>query len=154
MDIWGDEHERSNWHRNIRHRDDLQVSSALRILRVEKEDMHRRKSYDHNTFMDDADNNTDRGNLFGRKERRMKLYELLDVYDYNRESKIQKIQICRPNSDWEDWEEVLAGSVLLLPLYNAKVKDIGAAGENIIRVDIEWDKKIFDWGEKSEEKDL
>ena len=84
----------------------------------------------------------------------MKLYELLDVYDYNRESETHKIQICRPNSDWEDWDEVLAGSVLLLPLYNAKVKEIGAVDEDIIRVDIEWDEKIFDWGEKNEEKDL
>ena len=84
----------------------------------------------------------------------MKLYELLDVYDYNRDSETQKIQICRPNSNWEDCDEVLAGSVLLLPLYNAKVNVIGAVGEDIIRVDIEWDEKIFDWGGKNEEKDL
>lgn len=84
----------------------------------------------------------------------MKLYELLDVYDYNRESETQKIQICHPNADWEDFDEALAGSVLLLPLYNAKVKEIGAVGEDIIRVDIEWDEKWFNWGKKNEEENL
>lgn len=78
----------------------------------------------------------------------MKLYELLDVYDYNRESETEKIQICRPNSDWDDCDEVFAGSVLLLPLYNAEVKEIGAVDENIIRVDIEWDERLFNWGKE------
>ena len=82
----------------------------------------------------------------------MKLYELIDVYDYNRESETQKIQICIPNANWEDFDEVMAGSVLLLPLYNAKVLEIGAIDENVLRVDIEWDKEWFNWGNDNEKK--
>lgn len=82
----------------------------------------------------------------------MKLYELIDVYDYNRESETQKIQICRPNANWEDYDEVMSGSVLLLPLYNAKVLEIGAIDENVLRVDIEWEKEWFNCGNDNEKK--
>ena len=68
----------------------------------------------------------------------MTLNELLDVYDYNRESETQYIQICRPNSNWDDCDQVLTSSALLCPFGNAKVNEIGAVGEDVIRVDIDW----------------
>jgi hypothetical protein len=68
----------------------------------------------------------------------MTLNELLDVYDYNRESETQYIQICRPNSNWDDYDQVLTSSALLCPFGNAEVNEIGAVGEDVIRVDIDW----------------
>lgn len=68
----------------------------------------------------------------------MTLNELLDVIDYNRESTYEKIQICRPDSNWDDCDEVLTSSALLCPFGDANVNEIGAVGENIIRVDIDW----------------
>lgn len=68
----------------------------------------------------------------------MTLNELLDVYDYNRESKTEYIQICRPDGNWDDFDEVLTSSALLCPFGNAKVECIGAVAENCIRVDIDW----------------
>lgn len=83
----------------------------------------------------------------------MKLYELIDVYDYNRESETKKIQICRPNADdWDDCDEVMAGSALLLPLYNAKVLEVDAIDESVLRVDVEWNKEWFNWGNDNEKK--
>lgn len=68
----------------------------------------------------------------------MTLNELLDVYDYNRESQTEYIQICRPDGNWDDCDQVSTSSALLCPFGNAKVNEIGAVGENIIRVDIDW----------------
>ena len=68
----------------------------------------------------------------------MTLNELLDVIDYNRESETQKIQLCRPGANWEDCDEVSTSSALLCPFGNAKVKEIGAIDEDVIRVDIDW----------------
>ena len=79
----------------------------------------------------------------------MKLYELLDVIDYNRESQNEKLQICTKDG-WDEFDEVLTSSMLLLPLYKADVKAVGAIEENVIRVDIDWDKldkevHLYDW---------
>lgn len=68
----------------------------------------------------------------------MTLNELLDVIDYNRELSTQKIQLCRPNADWDDYDEVAISSALLCPFGNAKVKEIGAIEADVIRVDIDW----------------
>ena len=68
----------------------------------------------------------------------MTLNELLDVIDYNRDSETQHIQICRPNSDWDDCDEVATSSALLCPFGNAKVKEIGAVDVDCIRIDIDW----------------
>lgn len=68
----------------------------------------------------------------------MTLNELLDVIDYNRESELERIQICKPDSDWEDFDEVVSSSALLRPFGNAKVRCIGAIAENVIRVEIDW----------------
>lgn len=68
----------------------------------------------------------------------MKLNELLDVIDYHRDSELERIQICKPDSDWDDFDEVSSSSSLLVPFGNAKVKCIGAIAENVIRVEIDW----------------
>ena len=80
----------------------------------------------------------------------MKLYELIDVYDYNRESETKKIQICRPNENWEDCDEVSTCSAILIPFYGFTVKEIGAIDEDVIRVDLEWDEKVFKWGKEND----
>ncbi len=68
----------------------------------------------------------------------MTLNELLDVIDYNRESKTECIQICRPDSDLDDCDEVLTSSALLCPFGNAKVECIEAVAKDCIRVGIDW----------------
>lgn len=80
----------------------------------------------------------------------MTLNELLDVIDYNRDSTIDKIQICRPNADWDDCDEVLTSSALLFPFGNAKVKCVGAVAEDVIRVEIDW-TGLFTLGEEGEQ---
>ncbi len=75
----------------------------------------------------------------------MKLYELIDVIDYNRDSTLERLQICRPDSEWEDFDECLAGSALLIPLYHQTVRCIEAICENVIRVDIDWTGITHNW---------
>lgn len=75
----------------------------------------------------------------------MKLWELIDVIDHERESKIEYLEICRPNGNWEDCDLCLTSSALLIPLYHQTVKAIGAVEENIIRVDIDWTGVLYDW---------
>lgn len=72
----------------------------------------------------------------------MTVRELLDVVDYNRESTIEKIEVCRPSMNWEDVDEVGTSSALLIPLYDARIVCMAAVAENVIRIDIEWDKVI------------
>ena len=80
----------------------------------------------------------------------MKLNELLDVIDYHRDSELEHIQICNPDSDWDDFDEVSSSSALLRPFGNAEVKCIGAIAENVIRVEIDW-TGLFTLVEESEE---
>ena len=80
----------------------------------------------------------------------MTLAELLDVIDYNRDSTTQTIQLCRCGGEWEEVDETVTSSSLLLPLYTAKVKEIGAIDENVFRVDIDWDElntrtHLYEW---------
>lgn len=77
----------------------------------------------------------------------MKLFELLNVIDYNRESTVEKIQICRPDGNWDDCDEVSSSSALLIPLYQCKVTCLEAIEQNVIRIDIEW--PIMKAGEKA-----
>ena len=79
----------------------------------------------------------------------VKIWQLLDLIDYNRESTIEKLQICRPSGDWDEYDEVSTGSALLIPLYEAEVEEIEAIDKEIIRVGIDWDKlDVFNWGKK------
>lgn len=79
----------------------------------------------------------------------MILNELLDVIDRHRESELDRVQICKPDSDWEDFDEVLSSSALLCPFGNAEVKCIGAIRENVIRVEIDW-TGLFTLGKEGE----
>lgn len=72
----------------------------------------------------------------------MTLEELLDVIDYSRESENEKLQVCRPDGNWDEFDEVGTSSALLVPLYKAKVNTIQAVDEDIIRVDIDWKEII------------
>lgn len=85
----------------------------------------------------------------------MTLGELIDVYDEDRESELQQIELCRPGMSWEDFDSVATCSCLLIPFYSAQIKCIGTENKNAIRVDIDWDEldsrtHIFDWGKGKE----
>ena len=80
----------------------------------------------------------------------MTLKDLLDAIDPNRESTEEAIQLCRYDGEWDDFDEVVVSSLLLLPLYTAKVDEIQAINENIIRVAIDWDElnertHLYEW---------
>lgn len=85
----------------------------------------------------------------------MTLAEHLDVYDYNRDSENQYIELCRPGRDWDDFDSILSSSCLLIPFLSANVKCIGTENKNAIRVDIDWEEldsriHIFDWGKETQ----
>lgn len=82
----------------------------------------------------------------------MTLNELLDVVDYNRESEKERIQICRPDANWDEYDEVVTGSALLCPFGNAKVLELGAIKEDVIRVAIDW-TGLFTLGGSKNEKE-
>lgn len=78
----------------------------------------------------------------------MTLCELLDVLDYSREGG-EKIQIVRPECDWDEVDEVSTSSCLLVPFYSAKIKVAGVI-DDAIRVEIDWKEldsrlHIFGW---------
>ena len=83
----------------------------------------------------------------------IKLWQLLDAIDYNRDSEIEKIQICRPDGDgWDDVDEVGTSSSLLLPIYKAEIQELEAVGKNVVRVSIDWDVlDLYKWEERREE---
>lgn len=66
------------------------------------------------------------------------LNDLLDLIDYNRESETEKIQIVGPDDDWNEYDEIRTSSVVLLHLGSAKVNEIEAVGNDVIRVGIDW----------------
>lgn len=66
----------------------------------------------------------------------MTLNELLSVIG---SSDSEKIQICRPNSSWNRFDEVSTCSMLLIPLGDSKIKEIEAISKGVIRVSIDWD---------------
>ncbi len=77
---------------------------------------------------------------------RIKLKQLLDAMDYNRESTTEKVQICRPNEGWDDYDEVAICSAILLPMYEAEITCMEAIDKDVIRIDIDWEKlDVFDW---------
>ncbi len=70
----------------------------------------------------------------------MKLIDLIAAIDDDPESDI-KIQICHPGRSWEDYDTFGAGSKLLKPFYDLKVKSLAAINTDVIRVDLAFDKK-------------
>ena len=86
----------------------------------------------------------------------MTLAELIDVIDYHRESITQRIQMCRCGGEWDEFDETVTSSTLLLPLYTAKVEEIAAVDADAIRVSIDWDElnertHLYEWGGKQNE---
>lgn len=76
----------------------------------------------------------------------VKLKQLLDLIDYERESTIDRLEICRPNSNWDDCDEVSTASALLLPLYEAEIIAMEAVEPNVIRLEIDWDAlNLYGW---------
>lgn len=76
------------------------------------------------------------------------LGQLIDVIDLNRDSTVEKIQICRADAEWEDYDEAATSSALLIPLYPAPVKCMEAVDQYVVRVDIDWDALPFFEGRK------
>lgn len=70
----------------------------------------------------------------------MKLIDLIAAIGGDPESE-DKIQICHPGRNWEDYDEFSAGSKLLKPFYDLKVKSLAAINTDVIRVDLDFDEK-------------
>lgn len=70
----------------------------------------------------------------------MKLIELLTAIGVSDDS-CKKIQICQPGRDWENYDTFNAGSGLLKPFYDLKVKSLSAINTDVIRVDLDFDEK-------------
>lgn len=66
------------------------------------------------------------------------LNDLLDLIDYNRESTAERVQIVGPDDDWDAYDEIRTSSVVLFHLGAAKVNEIEAVGNDVIRVGIDW----------------
>ena len=69
----------------------------------------------------------------------MRLIDLLAAIGMNVESS-EKIQICHPGRNWEDYDEFNAGSKLLKPFYDLKIKSLYAINTDVIRVDLDFDE--------------
>lgn len=70
----------------------------------------------------------------------MKLIELVAAMGADAESD-EKIQICRPDGNWEDYDTFNAGSKLLKPFYDLEVSCLSAIETDVIRVDLDFDEK-------------
>ncbi len=70
----------------------------------------------------------------------MRLIDLLWAIGTDVESD-EKIQICHPGRNWEDYDIFNAGSKLLKPFYELEVKALSAINTDVIRVDLDFDKK-------------
>ena len=70
----------------------------------------------------------------------MKLIELVATMGVNAESD-EKIQVCHPGRNWEDYDTFNAGSKLLKPFYDLEVNCLSAIETDVIRVDLDFDGK-------------
>lgn len=70
----------------------------------------------------------------------MRLIDLIAAIGGDPESDI-KIQICHPGRGWESYDTFNAGSGLLKPFYNLRVKCLSAIETDVVRVDLTFDKK-------------
>ena len=70
----------------------------------------------------------------------MKLIELVAAMGVNAESD-EKIQVCHPGRNWEDYDTFNAGSKLLKPFYDLEVNCLSAIDTDVIRVDLAFDEK-------------
>lgn len=79
----------------------------------------------------------------------MKLIDLIAAIGSDPESD-DKIQICHPGRNWDDYDTFNAGSKLLKPFYDLEVSCLSAIGTDVIRVDLTFDEK---GGEVDEQTD-
>ena len=70
----------------------------------------------------------------------MKLIDLLEAIGADTENN-EEIQICHPGRGWDDYDEFNAGSKLLKPFYDLKVKSLSAIDTDLIRVDLDFNEK-------------
>lgn len=70
----------------------------------------------------------------------MKLIDLIAAIGGDPESE-DKIQICHPGRDWENYDTFNVGSKLLKPFYDLKIKSLSAINADVIRVDLDFDEK-------------
>lgn len=70
----------------------------------------------------------------------MRLIDLLTVIGTDVESD-EKIQICHPGRNWEDYDEYSAGSKLLKSFYELEIKALSAVNTDVFRVDLDFDEK-------------
>lgn len=71
----------------------------------------------------------------------MKLIELLEAINFDNVESDEKIQILHPGGNWNDYDTFNAGSKLLKPFYNLKVKSLTAINTDVFRVDLVFDEK-------------
>ena len=70
----------------------------------------------------------------------MKLIDLLAAIGSDPESK-DKIQICHPGRNWDDYDTFNAGSELLKPFYDLEISCLSAIETDVVRVDLAFDKE-------------
>lgn len=70
----------------------------------------------------------------------MRLIDLLSVIGADVESD-EKVQICHPGRNWEDYDEFNSGSKFLKPFYDLKVKSLSAINTDVFRVELDFDEK-------------
>lgn len=70
----------------------------------------------------------------------MRLIDLLAAIGTDVESG-EKIQICHPGRNWENYDEFYVASKLLKPFYDLKIKCLSAINADVIRVDLDFDEK-------------
>ena len=67
----------------------------------------------------------------------MKLGELLDLIDINRESNTEKIQLVYPDGDWDDYDEFKLCSPFLQVHEEYEVNELEAMDRSVVRVSVD-----------------
>jgi len=70
---------------------------------------------------------------------RIKLQQLIDAIDPNRDSNGEMIQVVRPTDDWDDYDQIETSSPLLIPFYEAEICEISMEAKDVIRISIDWE---------------
>lgn len=70
----------------------------------------------------------------------MKLIDLIAAIGGDPESE-DKIQICHPGRNWDNYDTFNADSKLLKPFYDLKISRLSAIGTDVFRVNLVFDEK-------------
>lgn len=79
----------------------------------------------------------------------MKLIDLIAAIGADVEGD-EKIQICHPGRNWDNYDTFNAGSKLLKPFYDLEVSCLSAIETDVIRVDLDFDEKEGDTDGKTD----